>query len=293
MSFNLEKMNKVPREAQFFDVNGLWYFFNGWLVRILYPTPITPNQITFLSLVLGLLSAGFYVSGKPDALVWGAVFLYGKVILDNVDGNLARARGVSSRFGRFLDSLADFLVTVLVYIGATFYLVQENGDIGLWYLGFFALLFGFIQSTYFVFYLVSYTSSLGSYEKNRVDETITRKDEAEAEAEENESLVWSLKLQKLFGWVYGWQDRLVERLDFFSRKASKVSEKEEAEWYGDKGFLTAISPLCLCTNNVMLVVFSLLDQVELFFILLISVMNFYGLGLLIWKIQKWKSTRQA
>ena len=291
MSFNLEKMNKVPREAQFFDVNGLWYFFNGWLVRILYSTPITPNQITFLSLVLGLLSAGFYVSGKPDALVWGAVFLYGKVILDNVDGNLARARGVSSRFGRFLDSLADFLVTVLVYIGATFYLVQENGDIGLWYLGFFALLFGFIQSTYFVFYLVSYTSSLGSYEKNRVDETITRKDEAEAE--ENESLVWSLKLQKLFGWVYGWQDRLVERLDFFSRKASKVSEKEEAEWYGDKGFLTAISPLCLCTNNVMLAVFSLLDQVELFFILLISVMNFYGLGLLIWKIQKWKSTRQA
>ena len=228
MSFNLEKMNKLPREAQFFDVNGLWYFFNGWLVRILYPTPITPNQITFLSLVLGLLSAGFYVSGKPDALVWGAVFLYGKVILDNVDGNLARARGVSSRFGRFLDSLADFLVTVLVYIGATFYLVQENGDIGLWYLGFFALLFGFIQSTYFVFYLVSYTSSLGSYEKNRVDETITRKDEAEAE--ENESLVWSLKLQKLFGWVYGWQDRLIERLDFFSRKASKVSEKEEAEW---------------------------------------------------------------
>jgi len=291
MSFNLEKMNKVPREAQFFDVNGLWYFFNGWLVRILYPTPITPNQITFLSLVLGLMSAGFYVSGKPDALVWGAVFLYGKVILDNVDGNLARARGASSRFGRFLDSLADFLVTVLVYIGATFYLVQENGDIGLWYLGFFALFFGFIQSTYFVFYLVSYTSSLGSYEKNRVDETITRKDEAEAE--ENESLVWSLKLQKLFGWVYGWQDRLVERLDFFSRKASKVSEKEEAEWYGDKGFLTAISPLCLCTNNVMLAVFSLLDQVELFFILLISVMNFYGLGLLIWKIQKWKSTRQA
>ena len=80
MAFDLEKMNKLPREARFFDVNGLWYFFNGWLVRILYPTPITPNQITFLSLVLGLLSAGFYVSGKPDALVWGAVFLYGKVV---------------------------------------------------------------------------------------------------------------------------------------------------------------------------------------------------------------------
>ena len=279
MAFDLEKMNKLPREARFFDVNGLWYFFNGWLVRILYPTPITPNQITFLSLVLGLLSAGFYVSGKPDALVWGAVFLYGKVVLDNVDGNLARVRGTSSRFGRFLDSLADFLITVLVYISATFYLVQETGDNRLWYLGFFALLFGFMQSTFFVFYLVSYSSSVGSYEKNRVDETITREDEAAAE--ENP---WDLNLQKLFVWAYGWQDRLVERLDFFSRKIAKVSENEETKWYSDKRFLTAISPLCLCTNNVMLAVFSLLDQVELFFILLILVMNFYGMGLLVWKI---------
>ena len=33
----------------------------------------------------------------------------------------------------------------------------------------------------------------------------------------------------------------------------------------------------------MLVVFSLLDQLELFLILLISFMNFYALGLLAWK----------
>ena len=34
----------------------------------------------------------------------------------------------------------------------------------------------------------------------------------------------------------------------------------------------------------MLVVFSLLDQLELFLILLISLMNFYALGLLAWKV---------
>jgi phosphatidylglycerophosphate synthase len=286
MTFDIKKMNKLPPEAQFFDMNKIWYFPNGWVVRMLYPTPVTPNQITFLSLVFGLLSAGFYVSGRPNALVWGAVFLYGKVFLDNVDGNLARVRGTSSRLGRFLDSLADFLVTVLVYIGISFYLVQTTGDAKFWFLGLFGLLVCFMQSTFFVFYLVSYTSRVGSYDKNRVDESITEEDQAAAE--DNESLKWDLRLQTLFIWVYGWQDRLVEKLDFISRKLARVSETDEAlgEWFGDRFFLTAISPLCLCTNNVMLAIFSLLGEVELFLILSISLMNFYWIGLLAYKISR-------
>ncbi|MDG1928839.1 MAG: CDP-alcohol phosphatidyltransferase family protein [Nitrospinaceae bacterium] len=283
MAFDIEKMNKLPREARFFDVNGLWYFYNGSVVRMLYSTPITPNQITVLSFFVGLLSVGFYVSGRSDSLLWGALFLYGKVLLDNIDGNLARIRGTSSRLGRFLDSLTDFLVTVMVYIGISFYLVQTTGDNGFWFLGLFGLLACFMQSTFFVFYLVSYTSRVGSYDKNRVDESITEEDLASAEQNQ-----WNLRLQKIFTWSYGWQDRLIERLDFVSRKLAGVPEKEETAWYGDRCFLTAISPLCLCTNNVMLVIFSLVGQVELFLILLISLMNFYGIGLLIWKIQKWK-----
>tara|TARA_B100000953_G_C17931404_1_gene393994 strand:- start:61 stop:906 length:846 start_codon:yes stop_codon:yes gene_type:complete len=276
-------MNKLPREARFFDVNSLWYFYNGWVVRNLYSTPITPNQITVFSFFVGVLSMGFYVSDRSDSLVWGGIFLYGKVFLDNIDGNLARVRGTSSRFGRFLDSLSDFLITVMVYIGISFYLVRTTGDSGLWFLGLFGLLASFTQSTFFVFYLVSYTSRVGSYNQNRVDESITEEDLTSAKDNR-----WDLRLQKFFAWGYSWQDRLIERLDFFSRKLAGVSERQKTAWYGDRRFLTAISPLCLCTNNVMLAIFSLLDQVELFLILLIFVMNFYGIGLLIWKIQKWK-----
>jgi len=283
MAFDIEKMNKLPREARFFDVNSLWYFYNGWVVRNLYSTPITPNQITVFSFIAGMLSMGFYVSDRSDSLVWGGIFLYGKVFLDNIDGNLARVRGTSSRFGRFLDSLSDFLVTVMVYIGISFYLVRTTGDIGFWFLGLFGLLASFMQSTFFVFYLVSYTSRVGSYNKNRVDESITEEDLTSPE--ENR---WNLRLQKFFVWGYGWQDRLIERLDFFSRKLAGVSEKQKSAWYGDRRFLTAISPLCICTNNVMLAIFSFLGQMELFLILLIFVMNFYGIGLLIWKIQKWR-----
>jgi phosphatidylglycerophosphate synthase len=289
MSFDIEKMNKLPVEARFFDLNEIWYFMNRWAVRLLYPTSVTPNQITFLSLVFGLASAGFYISEIPNALVWGAVFLYGKVFLDNVDGNLARVRGTTSRFGRFLDSLTDFLVTVLVYIAVTLYLVRQTGMLEYWILGLLGLLACFLQSTFFVFYLVNYTSRVGSYDKNRVDESVTEEDRAHAE--EGRENLRDLRLQTLFVWVYGWQDKVVEQLDGLCRRLARVPNTEEAMrlWYSDRKFLAWISPLCLCTNNIMLVIFSLIGQLELFLIFLISFIELYVLGLLVWKIRTYKT----
>ena len=69
----------------------------------------------------------------------------------------------------------------MIYIGISFYLVRTTGDNGFWFLGLFGLLACFMQSTFFVFYLVSYTSRIGSYDKNRVDESITEEDLALAE----------------------------------------------------------------------------------------------------------------
>jgi phosphatidylglycerophosphate synthase len=286
MPCDIEKMNKLPVEARFFDVNELWYFMNRWVVRLLYPTSVTPNQITFLSLFFGLASAGFYVSGIPNALVWGAIFLYGKVFLDNVDGNLARVRETTSRFGRFLDSLADFLVTVLVYIAISVVLVRNTGMPEYWILGLLGLLACFMQSTFFVFYLVNYTSRVGSYDKNRVDESVTEEDKKMVE--EGKVDLWDLRLQTFFVWAYGWQDKAVEKLDALFRSFARVPDSDES-WYSDKAFLAWVSPLCLCTNNVMLVIFSLMDQLELYLILLVSLMNLYALGLLVWKIWKYKA----
>jgi phosphatidylglycerophosphate synthase len=283
MKLDLEKMNKLPAKARFIDANEIWYFMNRWVVYLLYPTSVTPNQITFISLFFGLTSAGLYVSGNPNALMWGAVFLYGKIFLDNVDGNLARVRGTTSRFGRFLDSLTDFLVTVLVYIAITVYLVQKTGIPEYSILGLFGLIACFLQSTFFVFYLVNYTSRVGSYEKNRVDESVTEEDKRKVA--EGETDAWDLRLQNLFAWAYGWQDKAIESLDIMCRKFARVPAAEEAlwNWYSDRKFLGWISPLCLCTNNMMLVIFSLMGQLELFLILLVSFMNIYGLGLLVWK----------
>ncbi len=260
---DLDKMNKLPAGARFFDVNDLWYFANRGAVRFLYAKPVTANQVTLLSLVFGLASAACYLF--ESGLYLAAAFLYGKIFLDNVDGNLARVRGEVSRVGRFLDSLTDFVVTVAVYLAITWRLhLDDPWILGL---GLFALLSCLMQCSYFVYYLVSYAATVGAYRKNRVDERIQRADREGGKPEPG-----SLALQRLYGWVYGWQDRAMQAFDRASRGLAGADSKS---WLEEKWFLSLISPLCLCTNNMLLVVCTLFDQLTGFLLLVAVAGNLY------------------
>ena len=288
---DLDKIEKLPAECRFFDVNTLWYFPNRWAVRLLYPLPISANTITWLALAMGLIAAAFYVSDAETALVWGAVFLYGKLFLDNVDGNLARLRGEESRLGRFLDSFSDFVVSVLVYGAITFRLAQDSSNPGfIWALGLMALVSSLLQCSYWVYYYVSYTDWVGSYDKNRTDEAVTSEDREAAESGEMSGAVYFL--QRFHNIAYGWQDSLIAQLDYLSRDAADYQDNEghHKRWFADKTFLTRMGPLCVCTNTMALVVLSLFNQLELFLVLVVLLGNGYLLILQGWKIVWFKKS---
>ncbi len=286
---DFSKMEKLPEGRRFFDVNELWYFPNRWAVRLLYPLPVSANSLTMLAMGMGLVAAALYVSSAETALVWGAVFLYGKLFLDNVDGNLARLRGEESRLGRFLDSFSDFVVSVLVYGAITFRMAQDSSHPGfIWVLGFLALVSSLLQCSYWVYYYMSYTDWVGAYEKNRTDETMTEKDRMAVES--GETSPWVYFLQRFHNIAYGWQDALIAALDRFSREAADYQENEEhrKHWVADKTFLTRMGPLCVCTNTMALVVLSLLSQLELFLVLVVFLGNGYLIALQGWKILRFK-----
>lgn len=285
------KMEKLPPGCGFFDINEIWYFPNRWAVRALYPLPVTANHITILALVSGLISAAFYFSEGEHALIWGAVFLYGKLFCDNVDGNLARLRGEESRLGRFLDSFSDFVVTVLVYGGVTWQVAREADHPGwIWTLGLLALVSALLHCSYWVYYYVSYTDLVGSYEKNRTDETITEEERRTYEKGDRGVLLYSL--QRFHNFAYGWQDALIETLDRISRKFARVpgNQKGYERWYGDAYFLIGMGPMCVCTNTMALIGFSLIDQLSLFLHLVLYLGNSYWVGLHVWKILRFKSS---
>ena len=289
VSVDFDKMEKLPNGCRFFDLNEWWYFPNRWGVRLLYPLPVSANQLTMLALLMGLIAAAFYFSNVENALVWGALFLYGKLFLDNVDGNLARLRGEESRLGRFLDSFSDFTVAVLVYGAIAFRLASGSPDPGfIWTLTLLALVSGLLQCSYWVFYYVNYTGWVGAYGKNRSDETVTEADRKAVTAGELSGAVYSL--QRFHNAAYGWQDALFTSLDRVSRRVSgyRESDAHRERWLADKTFLAWMGPLCVCTNTMALIVFSLLNQLEWFLYLVVIPGNGYLIALQVWKIFRFK-----
>ena len=70
-------------------------------------TRLTPNQITWLALFLGLGAAACFAMGSWAWLVAGALLYHLSFVLDCIDGKLARLTGTGSVFGAWLDYVFD------------------------------------------------------------------------------------------------------------------------------------------------------------------------------------------
>ncbi|MFI5659090.1 CDP-alcohol phosphatidyltransferase family protein [Streptomyces sp. NPDC051684] len=70
-------------------------------------TRITPNQITWGALILGLGAAGCFAMGDWRWLIAGALIYHLSFVLDCMDGKVARLTGQGSVFGAWLDYIFD------------------------------------------------------------------------------------------------------------------------------------------------------------------------------------------
>lgn len=83
-------------------------------------TKFTPNQITIISFLFGLISAYSFLQGKPFYLLIGAILYEISFLLDCIDGRIARLKGLKSSIGGYLDIMTDiikysFIIVCLVY----------------------------------------------------------------------------------------------------------------------------------------------------------------------------------
>ena len=97
------------------------------LARPLVRTSITPNQVTFLSLLSGLGAAAGIVVGTQSARLVAAGLLFGSAILDGVDGMIARLKKTSSETGHAIDGAADYAVNVATTLAAIYHLAEISG----------------------------------------------------------------------------------------------------------------------------------------------------------------------
>jgi phosphatidylglycerophosphate synthase len=85
------------------------------VTRAVTRTPITPNQITVLSFVVGLLGVAGIASLDWRLGVAGALLLQASAAIDCIDGELARLTYRFSPFGARLDLLLDNIVHLLLF----------------------------------------------------------------------------------------------------------------------------------------------------------------------------------
>ncbi|WP_461831553.1 bifunctional L-myo-inositol-1-phosphate cytidylyltransferase/CDP-L-myo-inositol myo-inositolphosphotransferase [Aquifex sp.] len=100
----------------------------------------TPNQVTLYTFLLGLFSA--FVACFSPAL--GGILLQISSVLDGLDGEIARARMQTTKFGAWLDSLLDRYVDFAFLTALTFHM-KPSWSFMLWV---FLALFGTLMVSY-------------------------------------------------------------------------------------------------------------------------------------------------
>ena len=106
------------------------------LARLLSHTPATPNQVSMAGLGIALASFFSFVYGSHIA---GAILVQASSVVDGVDGDLARLKGMGSDFGGFMDSMLDRYADTLIILGVTLWAASESSEVHVWLLGFWAL----------------------------------------------------------------------------------------------------------------------------------------------------------
>jgi len=103
-------------------------------------TRVTPNQITVLGFLVGVLAAFCFALGEYTYLVVGAILIQLSFIFDLVDGEVARVESMQSLAGAWLDPVLDMIRTGLLFLGMAFGLWTQTNNVFVWplsYLGFF------------------------------------------------------------------------------------------------------------------------------------------------------------
>lgn len=86
------------------------------------PASVTPNHVTLAGLLINLVGAlAFYAASFNRALLFVAIgCLVLNWVADNLDGELARARQLTSERGFYLDLLVDQVGVAIVCLGIAF-----------------------------------------------------------------------------------------------------------------------------------------------------------------------------
>lgn len=123
------------------------------LTRLMLPFPITPNQVTAASLLVGLLGAWWLASGDAATQFLGAFTLWFCALLDGCDGEIARLKHHITPHGGEFDLAADHVAHLATFVALPIGVARAHPGQSWWVPGI-LLVTGFAAAGFAVWRLV-------------------------------------------------------------------------------------------------------------------------------------------
>ena len=149
IKLSIAELEKKSRKKYFSKSQEIKHYLALYLTKPLVKTKITPNQITFLWIIIQIMSSFLMLGDYYYRLMGVLIFNFFVSILDSVDGNLARIREQKTSRGAYLEVVGLFLGTPLIFsmLSIGFFLKSDNHFLLI--LSFFGIL-GTVYSKLFV-----------------------------------------------------------------------------------------------------------------------------------------------
>ena len=250
------------------------------IVKLVYPTNITPNQLTFAAIIMGIIGACFYAQGLPLYFIIGALFYMMFNIFDCSDGQLARIKKNGTHSGRIVDGLADYISTVSVFIGIGIGFANSQSNPGFWWM--LIVITGASNIVHSV--LVDY------YRTRFLDYVLERKSTFDEDLDDFQSEYDKIKDQKgnwfdkiaigLYLKYNGLQSKLTS-----NKKEDTLFKASSAEYFKKNKLIIRFWILMGPTHQITaLILCSFFNRFDIFFGIMIIVFNL--LALILWIIQQ-------
>jgi len=209
-------MSKLSNEYKFVDLSDYGRPIARIIANSLKETSYTPIHVTIGFVISGLIAIYCILF---DYLWSAAFFLILKSILDAADGELARLKNTPSYTGRYLDSVSDIILNMLIFL-AIWYTTEAN----LIY-SFLAFLGIQLQGTLYNYYYVILRNNTNGDTTSRIFEYDTPL-AMKGETQENVNMLFAI-----YKFLYGAFDKTIYTLDPNAYKSKRFPSL----------FMTAIS----------------------------------------------------
>lgn len=152
---------KDIRDSSYKKRDAWWtvYLVDPIASRLMLPianyTNISPNQLTLLAFVTGLIAAFNFYQGTYVSLVVGAFFYHISFTLDCMDGKISRLKKTGTIYGAWMDYILDRTRVAICAFALMLGQYHQTGEVYYFYL---AALICFLDSTRYMNSLLVYKS---------------------------------------------------------------------------------------------------------------------------------------